>query len=91
MLAPIGALLAFAPGTTALSLPSVHLPVQVPDVPNPPSPLHDVTGQVTTQVNNTKNQITGQSAPPASGNNSGGNNNGGGGGPSGSGGGPNGG
>ncbi|MEA2352990.1 MAG: hypothetical protein QOH38_292 [Thermoleophilaceae bacterium] len=93
MVAPIGALLALAPGTTAGPLPSVQLPVHVPDVPNPPSPVQDVTGRVTTTVNSTKNQITGQSAPPSSGGNNGGNNNGGNGGgnPSGNGGGPNGG
>jgi Stage II sporulation protein E (SpoIIE) len=105
--APLGALLALAPGASAGSLPAVSLPLNVqvhsqqldppsvPDVPNPPSPVSNVTGQVTSQVNNTKNQITGQSAPPPSGGGGGGNGNGGnggngGGGPNGSGNGPNG-
>src|SRR2546423_12580308 len=87
--APIGALLALAPPVATGQLPSVqvhspvqvHVPVHVPDVPNLPGPTSHVTGPVVNQVNNTKNQVLGQTSssvpPPGNGGGGGGGDNGG--------------
>ena len=71
VVAPVGALLAFAPTVATGQLPSVHVDVphvSVPDVPHIPGPAQNVTGPAVDTVNSVKHSVL----PPAGGGNTGG-------------------
>jgi stage II sporulation SpoE-like protein len=66
VVAPVGALLAFAPTVATGQLPHVNVQVphvSVPDVPHIPGPAQNVTGPVVDTVNGVKNTV----APPSNG------------------------